>query len=88
MQDYNQAELKGFQDFCALLIARGMTKRVVKDYHGALTDFQSALEHMDKADKVGTLFELHYFELLFKGIHLLRVGKFRKNSFFSGSLQH
>jgi hypothetical protein len=48
--------LKGFQDFCALHIARGMTKRVVKDYHGALSDFEQALEHMDSADKVGNHF--------------------------------
>lgn len=44
VQDYDQAEQKGFVDRCALLLSRGMVYRLLKDNEGALLDFRRALE--------------------------------------------
>jgi hypothetical protein len=52
LQDYDQAQARNFNDTVALLISRGMTKRVVKDFRSALKDLFLALDHMDKDDKV------------------------------------
>lgn len=55
LQDYNQADTKGFHDRCSLLISRGMVHRLLQDHHTAIEDFQAAAECMDIHDRIGLL---------------------------------
>jgi hypothetical protein len=51
--DFDAAERKGFQDFCSLALSRGVVKRLLKDYQGAIKDFMLAYDHLDSSDRVG-----------------------------------
>lgn len=50
LQDYDQAEWKGFADRCSLLLSRGNVRRLLKDNAGALQDYLSALEILKNTD--------------------------------------
>lgn len=55
LTDFNSAELKGFQDHCSLCLSRGMVKRLLKDYQGAINDFEIAYDHLDVSDRIGKI---------------------------------
>ncbi len=56
LQDFNTAERKNFPDICALALSRGIVKRLMKDYEGALHDFRIAYDGLDSTDRVSLLF--------------------------------
>ena len=56
LQDYDQAEFKGFSDRCSLLLSRGNVRRLLKDNAGALQDYLEALEILKKTnDKISQI---------------------------------
>ncbi len=71
--DFNSAELKGFQDYCSLSLSRGVVRRLLKDYDGALKDFQLAFDHLDPQDRVRSC---KYYNFCYFTLIMSRLGKF------------
>jgi lipoprotein NlpI len=55
LQDFNSAEMKGFQDYCALTLSRGTVKRLLRRYDAAIQDFQLTYDNLDPSDRVNNI---------------------------------
>jgi tetratricopeptide (TPR) repeat protein len=77
LQDFNSAEMKGFQDYCALTLSRGTVKRLLKRYDGAIQDFQLTYDNLDPSDRVKfIIFFLLLFSCCFIFFQICRWEKF------------